>query len=183
MINSITGKLFKTPTINEKLNIEGKTAIDFTVVENRKRGENKKVSTFYNLTLITSSERQRDMILGLGAGTVLVFAGIRANYMTGGDRDSAEVKNNFYADVQSFEIVPGTDNSGGGGGGGEGGQRQSNSGGSNNYSSGGSRAPQQSANNAPAPRRAPARPQLPNAPVGEKDPFDDGSEEGSPFDN
>jgi hypothetical protein len=124
MVTGIVGKLIRTPE-EKPVNIPGKKAVKFTVVENNKRGEGK-VSVFYNMTMICGTDRQFDMVVGLQKGTVLMFSGVRVTGCKEGDKDQAEVSHNIYANVNNFDIIASTGEGDGGNGGGasSGGQRR-----------------------------------------------------------
>jgi hypothetical protein len=172
MITGITGRLIKTPLVNEKLtgHLNGKTAYDFTIAENRKRGD-KETSTFYNVTLIAATENQAAMYGGLEKGTVVLFNGIQVFSVTG---DKEKGSNNVYCDAKGLEIIASAGERSGGGGGGEG--------------------QQSSGQRRPAPMNAPAQQQrsggggnrqVPSraaAPTIDEDPFDGPDDSKNPFD-
>jgi hypothetical protein len=60
MITSIVGRLIKKPEVAERIQIPGKHVVNFTMVENRSRGE-KRLSVFFNLSLIIGTDAQFDL--------------------------------------------------------------------------------------------------------------------------
>lgn len=122
MITSIVGRLIKRPEVNERVNIPDKTVMNFTVVQSIRRGQSKRISVFYNLSMVVSTENQLNLIQSFDKGTILNFSSPRINFVKQNEPTQGqygeEVTINIYADVQNFEILSGGGAEGGGGGGG-----------------------------------------------------------------
>ena len=106
MITSIVGRLIKKPEVAERIQIPGKHVVNFTVVENRNRGE-RRVSVFFNLSLIIGTDAQFDLAMRLDKGTVLLFSSPRITYVRQSDKSENEQTINLYADADNFKIVAG----------------------------------------------------------------------------
>ena len=124
MITSIVGRLIKRPEVNERVNIPDKTVMNFTVVQNIKRGQSKRIGIFYNLSMVVSTENQMNLIQSFDKGTMLLFSSPKVNYVKQSEPQQGqygeEITINIYADVQNFEILGSPNESGGspsGGGG------------------------------------------------------------------
>ena len=109
MITSIVGRLIKKPEVAERIQIAGKHVVNFTVVENRNRGE-RRLSVFFNLSVIIGTDAQFDLVMRLDKGTVLMFSAPRITYVRQSDRSESEQQQqtiNIYADADNFKIVAG----------------------------------------------------------------------------
>ena len=106
MITSIVGRLIKKPEVAERIQIPGKHVVNFTVVENRNRGE-RRLSVFFNLSLIIGTDAQFDLAMRLDKGTVLLFSAPRITYVRQSDKSDTEQTINLYADADNFKIVAG----------------------------------------------------------------------------
>jgi len=106
MITSIVGRLIKKPEVAERIQIPGKHVVNFTVVENRNRGE-RRVSVFFNLSLIIGTDAQFDLAMRLDKGTVLLFSAPRITYVRQSDKSESEQTINLYAEADNFKIVAG----------------------------------------------------------------------------
>ncbi len=106
MITSIVGRLIKKPEVAERIQIPGKHVVNFTVVENRNRGE-KRLSVFFNLSLIIGTDAQFDLAMRLDKGTVLLFSAPRITYVRQSDKSETEQTINLYAEADNFKIVAG----------------------------------------------------------------------------
>jgi len=106
MITSIVGRLIKKPEVAERIQIPGKHVVNFTVVENRSRGE-KRLSVFFNLSLIIGTDAQFDLAMRLDKGTVLLFSAPRITYVRQSDKSETEQTINLYAEADNFKIVAG----------------------------------------------------------------------------
>ena len=106
MITSIVGRLIKKPEVAERIQIPGKHVVNFTLVENRSRGE-RRVSVFFNLSLIIGTDAQFDLAMRLDKGTVLLFSAPRITYVRQSDKSDTEQTINLYADADNFKIVAG----------------------------------------------------------------------------
>jgi len=119
MITSIVGRLIKKPEVAERIQIPGKHVVNFTIVENRNRGE-KRLSVFFNLSLIIGTDAQFDLAMRLDKGTVLLFSAPRITYVRQSDKSDTEQTINIYADADNFKIVAGAGVGEGGAGSGAG---------------------------------------------------------------
>ncbi len=106
MITSIVGRLIKKPEVAERIQIPGKHVVNFTLVENRNRGE-KRLSVFFNLSLIIGTDAQFDLAMRLDKGTVLLFSAPRITYVRQSDKSDTEQTINLYAEADNFKIVAG----------------------------------------------------------------------------
>ena len=106
MITSIVGRLIKKPEVAERIQIPGKHVVNFTLVENRNRGE-KRLSVFFNLSLIIGTDAQFDLAMRLDKGTVLLFSSPRITYVRQSDKSETEQTINLYAEADNFKIVAG----------------------------------------------------------------------------
>jgi len=106
MITSIVGRLIKKPEVAERIQIPGKHVVNFTLVENRNRGE-KRLSVFFNLSLIIGTDAQFDLAMRLDKGTVLLFSAPRITYVRQSDKSETEQTINLYAEADNFKIVAG----------------------------------------------------------------------------
>jgi len=106
MITSIVGRLIKKPEVAERIQIPGKHVVNFTLVENRNRGE-KRLSVFFNLSLIIGTDAQFDLAMRLDKGTVLLFSAPRITYVRQSDKGETEQTINLYAEADNFKIVAG----------------------------------------------------------------------------
>src|SRR4028119_1978478 len=107
MITSIVGRLIKKPEVAERIQIPGKHVVNFTLVENRSRGE-KRLSVFFNLSVIIGTDAQFDLAMRLDKGTVLLFSAPRITYVRQSDKSSeGEQTINLYAEADNFKIVAG----------------------------------------------------------------------------
>jgi hypothetical protein len=104
MITSIVGRLIKKPEVAERIQIPGKHVVNFTLVENRTRGE-KRLSVFFNLSLVLGTDAQLDLALRLEKGTVLLFSSPRITYVRQTEKGEGEQTINLYAEADNFKIV------------------------------------------------------------------------------
>ena len=106
MITSVVGRLIKKPELVERIHIPGKRVVAFTIVQNSQRGE-KRLSVFFNLTMVIATEAQFEMVMRFEKGTVLLFSSPRITYVKQVDRDEHEQVINLYAEIDNFRIVAG----------------------------------------------------------------------------
>lgn len=106
MITSIVGRLIKKPEVAERIQIPGKHVVNFTVVENRTRGE-RRLSVFFNLSLVIGTDAQFDLAMRLEKGTVLLFSSPRITYVRQSERSETEQSINLYAEAENFKIIAG----------------------------------------------------------------------------
>ena len=106
MITSVVGRLIKKPEQVERIHIPGKRVVAFTIVQNSQRGD-KRLSVFFNLTMIVATEAQFEMVMRLEKGTVLLFSSPRITYVKQVDKDEHEQVINLYAEIDNFRIVAG----------------------------------------------------------------------------
>lgn len=106
MITSIVGRLIKKPELIERIHIPGKRVVAFTIVQNSQRGE-KRLSVFFNLSMVAATEAQFEMVMRLEKGTVLLFSSPRITYVRQVERDEHEQVINLYAEIDNFRIVAG----------------------------------------------------------------------------
>ena len=108
MITSIVGRLIKKPEVAERIHIPGKRVVNFTVVENRTRGE-KRLSVFFNLSMIVGTDAQYELVMRFEKGTILLFSFPRITYVRQTEKSEQEQSINLYAEVDNFKIVAGAD--------------------------------------------------------------------------
>ena len=106
MITSIVGRLIKKPEVAERIQIPGKRIVNFTVVENRTRGE-RRLAVFFNLSMVVGTDAQFDLVMRFEKGTVLLFSSPRITYVRQSERSETEQTINLYAEADNFKIVAG----------------------------------------------------------------------------
>ncbi len=108
MITSIVGRLIKKPELIDRVQIPGKRIVLFTLVQHHHRGE-RRLSVFYNLSMIVGTDAQYDLVMRFEKNTVLLFSFPRITYVRQSEKSPQEQVINLYADVENFKIVAGAD--------------------------------------------------------------------------
>ena len=108
MITSIVGRLIKKPETVERINIPGKHLVNFTVVQNSTHAD-KRLSVFFNLSMVIGTDNQYNLAMRFEKGTVLLFTAPRITYVRQTERGEVDQSINIYAEVENFKIVAGLD--------------------------------------------------------------------------
>ena len=108
MITSIVGRLIKKPEVAERIQIPGKHVVNFTVVDHRTRGQ-KRISIFFNLSVIVGTDAQFDLAMRLEKNAVLLFHSPHITFTRQTDKSETEQTINLYADADGFRVVSGLD--------------------------------------------------------------------------
>lgn len=97
---TLVGDLIKAPTLNEKINVPGKQAFDFTFVQ--KTGKDNSKTQWWNITMFFSSEAQIGLIGKLQKGAVLQFTDVKvSNVLVKEDG----ITTNIYCNANNFSII------------------------------------------------------------------------------
>ena len=108
MITSIVGRLIKRPELVDRFQIPGKRIVLFTLVQHQNKGE-RRLSVFYNLSMLVGTDAQYEMVMRFEKNTVLLFSFPRITYVKHTQKSPEEQVINIYADVENFKIVAGAD--------------------------------------------------------------------------
>lgn len=108
MITSIVGRLIKKPEPVERITIPGKRLVNFTVVQNSTHAD-KRLSVFFNLSMVIGTDNQYNLAMRFEKGTVLLFTAPRITYVRQTERGEGDQSINIYAEVENFKIVAGLD--------------------------------------------------------------------------
>jgi len=108
VITSIVGRLIKKPEPVERISIPGKRLVNFTVVQNSTHAD-KRLSVFFNLSMVIGTDNQYNLAMRFEKGTVLLFSAPRITYVRQTERGEGDQSINIYAEVENFKIVAGLD--------------------------------------------------------------------------